>query len=102
MGDLYGNLACGENSRACRWKMPRWRESLSDGFAANANPIVRRAHESTRTQGNLACGENSRALRLENVLLRKPLSDLQAANANPIVRGAHEMGSRRVTKKRME
>ena len=45
MGNLYGNLACGENSRACRWKMPRWRESLSDGFAANANPIVRRAHE---------------------------------------------------------
>ena len=52
--------------------------------------------------GNLACGENSRALRLENVLLRKPLSDLQAANANPIVRRAHEMGSRRVSKKRME
>ena len=43
--DPYGNLAYGEYLHACRWKMPRLRESLSDGIAANANPIVRRAHE---------------------------------------------------------
>ena len=90
-------------------------ESLSDGFAANANPQCkpRGLHcrvrfkkfafgENTRTHGNLACGENTLALRLENVSLREPLSDLRAGYANPIVRSAHEMGSRRVSKKRME
>ena len=47
--------------------------------------------------GNLACGENTLALRLVS-----KLPDLRAGYANPIVRFAHEMGSRRVTKKRME
>ena len=43
--DPYGNLAFGENSRALRLENASLRESLSDLRAANANPIVRRAHE---------------------------------------------------------
>ena len=41
----YGNLAVGENSRALRLENASLRESLSDLRAANANPIVRFAHE---------------------------------------------------------
>ena len=41
----YGNLAFGENSRALRLENVLLRKPLSDLRAANANPIVRRAHE---------------------------------------------------------
>ena len=35
------NFASGENLLACRWKMPRFHEALSDGFAAKPNRILR-------------------------------------------------------------
>ena len=75
MGNLYGNLACGENSRALRLENVLLRKPFSDLQAANANPIVRRAHKSTRTHGNLACGENSRACRWKMPRWRESLSD---------------------------
>ena len=65
---------------------------LSDLRARYANPIVRCAHESSRTHGNLAFGENILALRLENASLRESLSDLRAGYANP---ATHAAGVRR-------
>ena len=82
----HGNLAFGENSRALRLENALLRKPLSNLRAANANPIVRRAHEMgsrrvgrkrtgtsfevpAKKFGNLAFGENTLALRLVKVSL---------------------------------
>ena len=90
----HGNLAFGENLRALRLENAPLRGSLSGNTPSHSR---RPSPRYTRRCRLLALGFP--LLKQYSIVLA---SSLRAANANPIVRSAHEMGSRRVSKKRME